>query len=259
MFDTSRGRRRFVIQANFAEIGRKAVQRGECPTFWTCTDEGAADVNTPVAEFKRKVRNLKQMLGRRIPGLLVYGVIARQPMSGRWHMHGLVDRYLPESELKRCAQKCGLGSFQNLQCVGDKIWGMWRPSVAAVRKMARYVASYAEGGHNCYGLASDAGVRRVIVMGKGARSCTNRFKWSRGVGALFSAGLWRMKQLRPHYCWWKHRYSEVHRNHIIDMGWKMLSEESKKYLLDVAPWAEENPESGVREWWYKGDDPRIPF
>jgi len=258
--DTTRGRKRFVLRQNIYGMIRAALEVGEFPVWWTCTAPGVFDIE----DFKRRWKKLVLRMKRRWSGVNGYGVCARQPKSGQWHAHIVVDRFLPIAELREMCLACGFGTFQNLKQVGNREWipsenrHCWVLSLDAASRFARYMASYCEGGHNCIGKLEDVGSRRVMTFGH-ARTCSNRFKWCRGRAAMMARGChyMRVKYNKNVFAWYQ---TPLERAHLMWLGWETLSERTRHFMLhgDADNW----PDAGVRAWWMKWfheEDERFPF
>ena len=232
----------YLLTATFAE---NVMDHGEAVRRWKC---------------------FYQAMRRRWPGLCLVGVWARQT-RGAWHVHAVFNRRIEWGEMHAVAQQSGWGSMVNVEQLGMGRWSVpfrgVHPSLAAAyiaERVARYVTGYLAGKNALDGVR-DKGVRRVIVVGP-VRSCRMRFDWSRGVGALFRKGLHRMRELRPHYNYWRDADTEgegreMHFMHLVEMGWNALTAVGRQFLLEGG--GGHKPCMSVRAWWFKGDDPVFPF
>jgi hypothetical protein len=216
-------------------------------------------------EAVRRWKLLVQMLKRRWPDWRFVGIWARQK-RGAWHVHGVFEGRIDWLELHRLASETGWGRMINVEQLGYGRWFggkhghdevNWADDRAYVaKKVARYLSGYLTG-NNALDPELDKGVRRTIVIGKLARVCTMRFDWSRGVGALWKAGLMLHREFEPGYRWFKWRTADF--DYLVRLGWESLSEASRKILLDGNLENDVFPCCAIRRWWFKGDDPVYPF
>lgn len=225
--DTTHGRRRLVMRKNIEGICQRALDDGENPVLLTLT---MADRSLSYDPFKRSLRRLVARLRRHVPGLCGYGRMARQLGSGVPHAHIVLSRKVSWEWVHAAAVECGLGRVLDLRWIGGfKKGGGVVAGNLDIGKVARYIASYSEGGHNGWSLPEDKGLRLIISFGVGSRTMTNRFEWSGGVGQCLKIGIRSWQKVFPGYSYFLHGWNDFER--LVKRGYETLTATSKHFLV----------------------------
>lgn len=178
------------IRASFAV--RLAIQwlvknHQRC-TFLTLTFH---DNITDKEEAARRWRNLKGRMLRQMGDLQAVGVWQRQK-RGAWHLHLVVNAFVPIAWLRTHARACGWGTFCNAQAIGNTPGFRGR----SVNDVSRYICRYVtrEWGYLGY---DDNHVRVVEYFGPDVRRATTSFRWSGGLSRLWRLGCGEWDKIMP--------------------------------------------------------------
>lgn len=194
------------------------LKRNPLSVFATFT---FAENVTEKEEASKRWRRLDARIQRKWEGIVGAGCWQRQE-RGAWHLHMVISRPVPISDLREMAVACGFGTFVNLRLIGEHKGH--RPGWSRSRVIS-YISRYVTRASG-----EDKGVRVVQYMGS-ARVSTTAFGWVTGVARCYRKGrgvwadMFRDGVVDDENPRWD-RYWE-----LVELGWHAMTEKEQWWVI----------------------------